>query len=103
MGRDSNPRYLSVNTLSRRARSTTLPPIQGLSLRGRTQGENRLPQNPHSASAFPERISGHLTPACALIFTLPQRLSFDAARAFPKRKRLRRRVGVRGSPRLLPR
>ena len=27
MGRDSNPRYLSVNTLSRRARSTTLPPI----------------------------------------------------------------------------
>ena len=27
MGGDSNPRYLSVNTLSRRARSTTLPPI----------------------------------------------------------------------------
>ena len=27
MGGDSNPRYLSVNTLSRRAQSTTLPPI----------------------------------------------------------------------------
>src|ERR1700761_7549502 len=32
MGGDSNPRYLSVNTLSRRAHSTTLPPI--LFLRG---------------------------------------------------------------------
>ena len=27
MGGDSNPRYLAVNTLSRRAQSTTLPPI----------------------------------------------------------------------------
>jgi hypothetical protein len=27
MGGDSNPRYLAVNTLSRRAHSTTLPPI----------------------------------------------------------------------------
>ena len=27
MGGDSNPRYLSVHTLSRRAQSTTLPPI----------------------------------------------------------------------------
>ena len=27
MGRDSNPRYLAVYTLSRRAQSTTLPPI----------------------------------------------------------------------------
>src|SRR5436853_4608966 len=27
MGRDSNPRYLSVHTLSRRAQSTTLSPI----------------------------------------------------------------------------
>lgn len=32
MGGDSNPRYLAVNTLSRRAHSTTLPPI--LLLRG---------------------------------------------------------------------
>jgi hypothetical protein len=30
MGRDSNPRYLAVNTLSKRAHSTTLPPIQVL-------------------------------------------------------------------------
>ena len=28
MGRDSNPRYLSVHTLSRRAQSTALAPIQ---------------------------------------------------------------------------
>ena len=28
MGRDSNPRYLAVHTLSRRAQSTTLAPIQ---------------------------------------------------------------------------
>ena len=28
MGRDSNPRYLTVHTLSRRAQSTTLAPIQ---------------------------------------------------------------------------
>src|SRR5258708_33588679 len=28
MGRDSNPRYLSVHTLSRRARSTCLAPIR---------------------------------------------------------------------------
>jgi hypothetical protein len=27
MGRDSNPRYLSVHTLSRRAQSTALAPI----------------------------------------------------------------------------
>jgi hypothetical protein len=27
MGRDSNPRYLAVHTLSRRAQSTTLAPI----------------------------------------------------------------------------
>jgi hypothetical protein len=27
MGGDSNPRYLAVNTLSKRAHSTTLPPI----------------------------------------------------------------------------
>ncbi len=26
--RDSNPRYVSVNTLSKRARSATLPPLQ---------------------------------------------------------------------------
>src|SRR5207248_909892 len=43
MGRDSNPRYLSVNTLSRRARSTTLPPIQGLrSARRVSPGANCL-------------------------------------------------------------
>ena len=30
MGGDSNPRYLAVNTLSRRAQSTTLPPIHYL-------------------------------------------------------------------------
>ena len=35
MGGDSNPRYLAVNTLSRRARSTTLPPIQGFTPRVR--------------------------------------------------------------------
>ena len=29
MGRDSNPRYLAVHTLSRRAQSTALAPIQG--------------------------------------------------------------------------
>jgi hypothetical protein len=29
MGRDSNPRYLAVHTLSRRAQSTTLSPILG--------------------------------------------------------------------------
>ena len=28
MGRDSNPRYLAVHTLSRRARSTALAPIR---------------------------------------------------------------------------
>jgi hypothetical protein len=28
MGRDSNPRYLAVHTLSRRAQSTTLAPIR---------------------------------------------------------------------------
>jgi hypothetical protein len=28
MGRDSNPRYLAVHTLSRRAQSTALAPIQ---------------------------------------------------------------------------
>ena len=34
MGGDSNPRYLSVNTLSRRAQSTTLPPIHWILLGG---------------------------------------------------------------------
>ena len=32
MGGDSNPRCLSAHTLSRRAQSTTLSPIQGLVL-----------------------------------------------------------------------
>ena len=35
MGGDSNPRYLAVNTLSRRAQSTTLPPILRLMSSGR--------------------------------------------------------------------
>ena len=34
MGGDSNPRYLAVNTLSRRAQSTTLPPILSPRLAG---------------------------------------------------------------------
>src|SRR5882757_4554644 len=42
MGGDSNPRYLAVNTLSRRAQSTTLPPILCARLRSSRAGSVRL-------------------------------------------------------------
>ncbi len=54
MGGDSNPRYLAVNTLSRRAQSTTLPPIHVSRASG--AGEKPAPRiwrERHSAAKTP--------------------------------------------------
>jgi hypothetical protein len=40
--RDSNPRYVAVNTLSKRARSATLPPLQCLDFEGSECIENMM-------------------------------------------------------------
>lgn len=48
MGRDSNPRCIAAHTLSKRAQSTTLPPILGDSFIKHGQARRRKPR-----SAFP--------------------------------------------------
>ena len=54
MGGDSNPRYLAVNTLSRRAQSTTLPPIHQPRASGaRKKPAPRISRERNSAAKMP--------------------------------------------------
>jgi hypothetical protein len=80
MGRDSNPRYLSVHTLSRRAQSTALAPIQD-----EPETFRRLPSSFKmfsKGSCQPEKWSrgsryfGGRTPVLLLIKRLNERLKF---------------------------
>jgi hypothetical protein len=83
MGRDSNPRYLSVHTLSRRAQSTALAPIQDepeifrrlpSSFKGFSKGS--CPSSKIDRSPGSKQAGERLRRALLLIERLNERLKF---------------------------